>query len=112
MRDDDRIRILHMVDAAESVEQFTTGKKREDLDTDQMLLFAIVRAIEVIGEAASKVTDETKATSPGIPWISIIGMRNRLIHGYFDIDSDVVWKTVTEEIPELHRSLKLLLGKP
>jgi uncharacterized protein with HEPN domain len=101
-----------MVDAAESVEQFTTGKKREDLDTDQMLLFAIVRAIEVIGEAASKVTDETKATSPGIPWISIIGMRNRLIHGYFDIDSDVVWKTVTEEIPELHRSLKLLLGKP
>ncbi len=77
-----------------------------------MLLFAIVRAIEVIGEAASKVTDETKATSPGIPWISIIGMRNRLIHGYFDIDSDVVWKTVTEEIPELHRSLKLLLGKP
>ena len=77
-----------------------------------MLLFAIVRAIEVIGEAASKVADETKATSPGIPWISIIGMRNRLIHGYFDIDSDVVWKTVTEEIPELHRSLKLLLGKP
>ncbi len=77
-----------------------------------MLLFAIVRAIEVIGEAASKVADATKATSPGIPWISIIGMRNRLIHGYFDIDSDVVWKTVTEEIPELHRSLKLLLGKP
>jgi uncharacterized protein with HEPN domain len=112
MRGDDRIRILHMVDAAESVEQFATGKKREDLDTDRMLLFAIVRAIEVIGEAASKVTDETKATSPGIPWISIIGMRNRLIHGYFDIDSDVVWKTVTEEIPELHRSLKLLLGKP
>ena len=56
-----------MVDAAESVEQFATGKKREDLDTDRMLLFAIVRAIEVIGEAASKVTDETKATSPGIP---------------------------------------------
>jgi uncharacterized protein with HEPN domain len=77
-----------------------------------MLLFAIVRAIEVIGEAASKVTDETKATSPGIPWVSIIGMRNGLIHGYFDIDSDVMWKTVTEEIPALHRSLKLLLGKP
>ena len=76
-----------------------------------MLLFAVVRAIEVVGEAASKVTDETKATSPAIPWASIVGMRNRLIHGYFDIDSDVVWKTVTEEIPALHRSLKLLLAK-
>jgi uncharacterized protein with HEPN domain len=64
-----------------------------------MLLFAILRAIEVIGEAASKVTDETRAASPGVPWTSIIGMKNRLIHGYFDIDSDVVWKTVTEEMP-------------
>ena len=91
MRDDDRVRMLHMVDAAESVEQFVAGKKRGDLDTDRMLLFAVVRAIEVVGEAASRVTDETKATSPAIPWASIVGMRNRLIHGYFDIDSDVVW---------------------
>ena len=111
MRDDDRVRILHMVDAAESVEKFAGGKKRSDLDADQMLLFAIVRAIEVIGEAASRVSDETKAASPGIPWASIIGMRNRLIHGYFDIDSDVVWKSVTGEIPTLHSSLKLLLGR-
>jgi uncharacterized protein with HEPN domain len=111
MRNDDRIRILHMIDAAESVEQFAAGKKRGDLDTDRMLLFAIVRAIEVIGDAAGKVTDETQAASPGVPWASIIGMRNRLIHGYFDIDSDVVWKTVTEEMPALQRSLKLLVEK-
>lgn len=77
-----------------------------------MLLFAIVRAIEVIGEAASKVTNETQAASTGVPWASIVGMRNRLVHGYFDIDSDVVWKTVTEEIPSLQRSLKLLVEKP
>jgi uncharacterized protein with HEPN domain len=74
-----------------------------------MLLCAIVRAIEVIGEAASKVTAETQAASPGIPWSSIVGMRYRLVHGYFDIDLDVVWKTVTVEIPPLQRSLKLLL---
>jgi uncharacterized protein with HEPN domain len=111
MRDDDRVRILHMVDAAESVEQFAAGRKRGDLDTDRMLLFAIVRAIEVIGEAASKVTNETRAASPGIPWESIIGTRNRLIHGYFDIDLDIVWKTVTVEIPPLQSSLKQLLGK-
>ncbi len=109
MRDDDRVRILHMIDAAESLEQFAAGRGREDLDTDRMLLFAIVRAIEVVGEAASKVTDETQDASTGIPWASIVGMRNRLIHGYFDIDRDVVWKTVPEEIPELRRSLKVLV---
>jgi uncharacterized protein with HEPN domain len=76
-----------------------------------MLLFAIVRAIEVIGEAASKVTAETQAASPGIPWASIVGMRNRLAHGYFEIDLDVVWKTVTEAVPPLHSSLKHLPGK-
>lgn len=59
---------------------------------DQMLLCAIVRAIEVIGEAASKVTAETQAASSDIPWLSIVGMRNRLVHGYFDIDLDVVRK--------------------
>ncbi len=100
-----------MADAAESVERFAAGRRRADLDVDQMLLFAIVRAIEVIGEAASKVTAETQAASPDIPWVSIVAMRNRLVHGYFDIDLDVVWKTVTEEIPPLHRSLKQLLGK-
>ena len=111
MRNDDRVRILHMIEAAESVEQFASGRKRGDLDTDRMLLFAIVRAIEVIGEAASRVTDETQVASPGVPWASIVGMRNRLIHGYFDIDSDVVWKTVKEEIPGLLRSLRLLVEK-
>ena len=100
-----------MLDATESVRQFSTGRRREDLDSDRMLLFAIVRAIEVIGEAASKVTAETQAAFPEIPWAPIVAMRNRLIHGYFDIDTAVVWKTVTEEIPTLHRSLKLLLGK-
>jgi uncharacterized protein with HEPN domain len=100
-----------MIDATESVEHFAAGRNRGDLDTDKMLLFAILRAIEVIGEAASKVTDETQAASPGVPWASIIGMRNRLIHGYFDSDSDVVWKTVTEEMPGLQRSLKLLVEK-
>jgi uncharacterized protein with HEPN domain len=109
MRDDDRVRILHMIDAAESLQQFVAGRKRASLDTDRMLLFAIIRAIEVLGEAASKVTNETKDATQNIPWTAIVGMRNRLIHGYFDIDADVVWKTVTEEIPRLRRSLKTLV---
>ena len=67
MRDDDRIRILHMIDAAQAAEQFIRGKKREVLDADRLLLFAVLPAVEVIGEAASKVTDETQAAMPSIP---------------------------------------------
>jgi uncharacterized protein with HEPN domain len=74
-----------------------------------MLLFAAVRAIEVIGEAASKVTSETREAAPNIPWTAIVSMRNRLIHGYFDIDADLVWKTATVEIPELQRALQALV---
>lgn len=67
MREDDRVRILHMIDAAESVTRFVAGRERADLDGDRMLLFAVVRGIEVLGEAAAKVSDETRAMAPTIP---------------------------------------------
>lgn len=109
MRNDDRVRVLHMIDAADAVGQFMTGRQRADLDTDRMLLFAVVRAVEVIGEAASKVSEETQAKAPGIPWGGIVSMRNRLIHGYFDIDTEIVWKTVTDELPVLLPELRALV---
>jgi len=74
-----------------------------------MLLFAVVRAIEVIGEAAGRVSHDTRALAPDVPWNAIAGMRNRLIHGYFDIDTEIVWKTVTEEIPTLLPGLRALV---
>lgn len=75
-----------------------------------MLLFAVVRAIEVIGEAASRVSDETRAANPAIPWSAIVGMRNRLVHGYFDIDTEIVWKTATGEIADLLPRRRALIG--
>jgi uncharacterized protein with HEPN domain len=71
-----------------------------------MLLFAVVRAVEIIDEAAGRVSMETREAIPEIPWSAIISKRNRLIHGYFDIDTEVVWKTVTEELPILLRQLQ------
>lgn len=109
MRNDDRVRILHMIDAADAAGRFMTGRQRADLDTDRMLLFAVVRAVEVIGEAASKVSEETRAQAPGIPWGGIVSMRNRLIHGYFDIDTEIVWKTATDELPALLPELRALV---
>jgi uncharacterized protein with HEPN domain len=82
MNPHDRVRLRHALDALNAAMRFVEGRTRSDLDTDDMLLFALVRAIEIVGEAAGKVTDETCALLPELPWSSIVGMRNRLIHAY------------------------------
>jgi uncharacterized protein with HEPN domain len=110
MRDEDRARILHMIEAAESVAQFVEGRSRDDLDRDRMLLFAVVHAVEIFGEAANKVSPDTRAAAPRVPWAAVVSMRNRLIHGYFDIDAAVVWKTATAEIPPLLPLLRALVA--
>jgi uncharacterized protein with HEPN domain len=108
MSPDDRWRLQHMIEAADKVQKFTSGRQRADLDSDQMLVFAIVRALEIIGEAASKISEETRSAHAEIPWKAIIGMRNRLVHAYFDIDASIVWVAVTEELPHLLGQLKAL----
>ncbi|MEK9662499.1 MAG: HepT-like ribonuclease domain-containing protein, partial [Alphaproteobacteria bacterium] len=82
-----------MAAACDTIADFIANRKRKDLDSDRMLLFALVRAVEIIGEAAARVSDETRAGLPDIPWQQIVSMRNRLIHAYFDIDRDVLWIT-------------------
>lgn len=108
MPPEDRIRWQHMIDAAEDAMSFMSGRMRADLDQDRMLLFAVVRAIEIIGEAASKITPQTRSAHPEIPWPAIVGMRNRLIHAYFEIDTTLVWATVTKEVPILLAQLKAI----
>jgi uncharacterized protein with HEPN domain len=108
MPPEDRIRILHMVEAANTARRFVTGRRRGDLESDQILLFALVRAIEIIGEAASRISVETRA-APAVPWASVVAIRNRLVHAYFDIDRNIVWKTVAEEIPPLLSLLDTLV---
>lgn len=103
MKPDDLIRIRHMIEAARTVARFVEGRRRADLDGDTMLGFAIVRAIEIFGEAASKVSREARTLAPGV------AMRNRLIHAYFDIDRDIVWTAATQEIPALLPTLLSLV---
>ena len=109
MKPDDRVRLRHLADALDAAMRFVRGRERRDLDSDEMLLFALVRAIQVAGEAASKVTAETRAQLPELPWPSIIGMRNRLVHAYFDINKDILWTTVTEAVPPLAERVRLVL---
>lgn len=101
MPPEDRVRWEHMIDAATHALRFMEGRSQQDLENDQMLQFAVIRAIEVIGEAASRVSRETQAAHVAIPWPAIIGMRNRLVHAYFQIDNAVLWVAVSREIPRL-----------
>lgn len=98
-----------MLDAAQEARSFIAGCVRLDLDHDRQLVLALVKCIEIIGEAASQTTAATREALREIPWPSIIAMRHRLIHAYFDIDHDRVWDTVVVDLPPLIASLQRTL---
>ncbi len=97
----DLIRIRHMVEAGQTALTFAAGRSRSDFVTDRMLVMAIVHAVQVVGEAAFNVSEDTRQLLPDVPWTSIVGMRHRLVHAYFDVDAAVVWSTVREDLEPL-----------
>ena len=90
-----------MLEAANKVVEYCRDKERTDLDRDELLVLAMLRLIEVIGEAASSISSDFRDGSPQIPWREIIGTRNRLIHGYSDVNLDIVWRIIDQELPAL-----------
>lgn len=110
MKPDDRVRLRHIVDALSAAIRFTEGRSREDLDRDQMLAFAVLHAIQIVGEAAGKINAEFRDQHPQIPWALITGMRHRLVHAYFDVNHDILWTTATESVPELLAQIDRLLS--
>jgi uncharacterized protein with HEPN domain len=108
---DDITRLRHIYDAAIKAVQFTKTKQRSELDSNEMLGFALVRLMEIIGEAATGISEELKQKYPQVAWRQMSGMRNRLIHGYFNVNLDIVWETVTKELPPLIRQIKQVIEK-
>ena len=106
----DEVRMRHMLDAAKEAVSFMTDRTRSDLDTDSMLALATVRLLEIIGEAANAVTEETRQKNPQIPWRQITGTRNRLIHGYYHVDMEIVWQIVKQDLLPLIANLEKILG--
>ena len=106
---DDLNRLYHMLEAINDVIEFSRNKKREDLEKDKMLSYSLVHLLELIGEAANGISSNFQDKYSNIPWKAIIGMRNRLIHGYFDIDLDIVWKTVNKDIPGLKKEVEKVI---
>jgi uncharacterized protein with HEPN domain len=103
--DRDRIRLLHMLEHAQEAIQLVEGRSRTNLDEDRVFSLALVRLLEIIGEAAAGVSEESRSKFPSIPWVEIVGLRNRLIHGYDSVDLDIVWNIVKGDLPALVRDL-------
>ena len=106
MFENDNVRIHHILDAAREAVAFSKDRSRADLDTDRKLNLSLVRLLEIIGEAARGISQEFRQEHPDLPWSGMIGLRDRLIHGYFDINLDVVWETVTDDLPPLIAQLE------
>lgn len=109
-RRDDTVRLRHMLDHAQEAVGFLQGKSREDLVRSRLLQLGLVRLVEIIGEAAARVQKETRLRYPGIPWEDVVGMRNRLIHGYDAVDLEILWDTVMDDLPKLIEVLKRILS--
>jgi uncharacterized protein with HEPN domain len=103
---DDRIRAQHMLDAARDVARLAAGRSRDELGADMPFRRAMINAIQEIGEAAAKVSPIGRARIPAIPWGVVVGMRNRLVHGYDEIDFDVVWIVASQEVTPLIDALE------
>ena len=107
---EDRVRLQHMLDASRQSIAFVQGRGRKDLDTDLQLTLALTRLVEIVGEAAKNVSDEERKRHPEVPWRAIAGTRDRLAHGYFDVDLDQLWQVVSADLPALVRVLEMALG--
>jgi uncharacterized protein with HEPN domain len=106
---DDVTRLKHMLEAAQKAVYFTQDRSRGDLDADEVLALALVRLLEIVGEAARNISDSVKEKYPAVPWKPIAGTRDRLVHGYFDVDLDIVWQIITADLPRLTSSLEQIL---
>ena len=97
----DEVALNHMLDHAREAVSLIAGKTRGDLGSERMLELSLTRLVEIIGEAAGRVSKQRQAQLQTIPWQEIMGMRNRLIHGYDSVDLDVLWDTVELDLPPL-----------
>ena len=109
MSRDDSAFLLDMLLAARDALSFAEGMSFEAFGQDRRTQLSVVKAVEIVGEAASQVSEDARGANPDIPWREIVGMRNRLVHGYFDIDLAIVWDTVRHNLPDLIALLEPLV---
>jgi uncharacterized protein with HEPN domain len=110
MQKNDVVRLRHILDAAREAITFAQGRRRRDLDADRQLNLSVVHLLEIIGEGPKGVSEECRAAQPEIAWRKTAAMRDRLTHGCFDVNLDVVWETVTQDLPPLVAQIQRILA--
>ena len=109
-RHDDAIGLRHMLDHAREAAALVQNTTRDDLHANRVLSLALVRLLEIVGEAATRVSEELRAQHSQIAWRQIISLRNRLIHGYDAVDLDILWQILHEDVPQLVSDLEMLIS--
>jgi uncharacterized protein with HEPN domain len=108
---DPEIALRQILEHAREAVEICRGKQRADLDSDRLLNLALTRLIEIVGEAANRVPDTIQANFPELPWLQMIGVRNRLIHGYDSVDFDILWTIVNQDLPPVIIRLETILNQ-
>jgi uncharacterized protein with HEPN domain len=109
MKKDDTVYLRHILDAIEQVEEYTRELSENEFITHSMVQDAVVRQIEIIGEAARNISDEFQASHRSLPWAKMIGIRNKIIHEYINVNFAIVWDTIQDDLPPLKRAITELL---
>jgi uncharacterized protein with HEPN domain len=111
MSKDESIYLRHIWDSIEKIESYVSGVDQDEFFENSMVQDAVIRQLEIIGEAAKRISESTRAKEPDIPWNSIAGMRNKLIHDYFGVDLSTIWVTIKEDLDPLKRAVQRMLGE-
>lgn len=110
MNERDALRLRHILDAAERIASYVAEVERKSFLANPMLQDAVIRNLEIIGEACVNLASEFREAHPHVPWQKASGIRNRLVHGYFDVDVDVVWQTTKESLPPFVDQIRAILN--
>ncbi len=105
---DPKERLLDILDAIVAIERHR-GRDKVAFERDELLQVWFLRHLQIIGEAARALPGDVQALAPEVPWSKIVGMRNILVHGYFDIDTDIVWDAATRDVPTIKPAVERLL---
>jgi uncharacterized protein with HEPN domain len=108
---DPEIALKQVLSHAREAVEICQGRKRSDLDSDRLLNLALTRLIEIVGEAANRVPNSFQIRYPDLPWLQMIGVRNRLIHGYDSVDFDILWQIVNHDLPSVIEQIESILDK-